>query len=247
MKVLGVSRVLVVAALLLAPVSLLLGCKPAQRDGRGRGGLAASSSAAPGSGSTAQVAFTTGGGVCGAQEAQGPAAAPTDCAAAQPPQPTCGGEAKAEGCGLCGGGAPTVDDVARVFKDPVTGVEGQAVGAALGAAKLLTVPELLAQAGNLKGQTVRLSGQVSAMCQHRRAWMALQQPEDRSGGWVRVLAAPRFLIPAGSVGKKAIAEGTVEVVEVPAAGTRHLAQEHSLSQGAQQQVVVRATGAVLTP
>jgi len=104
----------------------------------------------------------------------------------------------------------------------------------------LAEPEIFA------GKTVRLEGDISAMCHHKRRWFAVQDPGDRSGQYVRVLAAPAFLVPPHAIGKKARTEGTVEVIEVPAQTRQHLASEHDLEPARnepQKQVVLRASGA----
>jgi hypothetical protein len=153
------------------------------------------------------------------------------------------GAPKAEGCGC--GSDPAADILVRQTTDPATGKPIQAVGAKLSGAAPVTVRALLGNPGAFAGKTVRVEGDISAMC-HRRRWFAVQDPGDRSGSFVRVLAAPAFLVPPASNGKKARAEGTVEVIEVPSDTREHLARDHGLgdTQGApQRSVVLRATGA----
>jgi hypothetical protein len=106
-----------------------------------------------------------------------------------------------------------VPDNAVTTRDPATGATVTTVGAKLGAAAPVKVGDLLARPREFAGKQVRVEGNVSAMCQHRRAWFAVAS-EDRSGNAVRVFAAPSFLVPPGSIGKKARTEGTVEVAEV---------------------------------
>jgi hypothetical protein len=83
---------------------------------------------------------------------------------------------------------------------------------------------------------------------HRRAWFALRDPGEASDAYVRVVTAPAFRVPEGSIGKLAHAEGKVELVEVPAEQARHYARKHGLgdggtSAGPTKRIVVRATGA----
>lgn len=154
----------------------------------------------------------------------------------QPPQQqqasageSCGGEKGGahESCGSCAAAtAGEVPDSPVVTKDPATGASMTTVGAKLSGLRAVKVADLLAKPQDYAGQKVRVEGNVSAMCGHRRAWFAVQS-EDRSGSAVRVFAAPSFLVPAGSVGKKARTEGVVEVAQV-GAGTR---------------IMLRATGA----
>ncbi len=211
--------------LLLA--TLIVACKaPERSEGTARSSVAATQGAAEPSAAPAGKDSAT----CGASAPSG----------------TCGATQQ-EGDSLCSGATAGTDDSPRSYTDPSTGAQGLAVGAALTGAQPLSPADLTARATELRGQTVTVQGRVSAMCHHRRGWMALQSPDDRSGGWVRVITAPGFLVPADSVGKLARAEGVVQVVEVPDPSRQHLQQEHSLSSPSSQQVVLRATGAVLLP
>jgi hypothetical protein len=170
------------------------------------------------------------------------------------PSGTCGGGTEPsgcgapeqEGCGLCGAAQGGADDRVRSVVEPSTGKRRQAVGADVATERVVSVAEALASGQSLVGQTVTIEGQVSAMCHHRRAWMALQDPSDRSGQWIRVVGTPRFLVPAGSVGKKARATGTLQVSSVTAQGATHLAQEHALS-APKQQFTLQALGADFEP
>jgi hypothetical protein len=121
------------------------------------------------------------------------------------------------------------------------------VGAALTDGIPVTVTELLARPDAFAGKRVRLRGDVTAMCQHKRAWFAVVA-EDQSGRTLRVMTTPSFLVPAGSIGKTAETEGVVEVIELAADQARHLAGEHKLGDPTAvtqnvKQVVLRATGA----
>lgn len=155
----------------------------------------------------------------------------------------CGGEAPAD---------PAAADKKTLTTDPTTGETVVAVGGKLAAAPVVKVADVLARPQEYAGKTIRLEGNVSAMCTHKRAWFALQS-EDKSGAFVRIIGAPTFLVPEGSVGKKARTEGTVELVDVPAETQEHFAQEHQLDpaaakaagprDGPQKTAVLKATGA----
>ena len=143
-----------------------------------------------------------------------------------------------EGCGACGGqpGAAPARDEVRTVADPGTGEAVTLVGAKVGGAEVVKTADLLASPRDYVGKLVRLEGNVSAMCEHRRAWFAVQA-DDRSGRAVRVVAAPAFLVPAGSVGKRVRTEGVVE-----------LGAQQSGSRGGTEdgnRVLLRATGAEL--
>ncbi|MBI4705202.1 MAG: hypothetical protein HY744_29185 [Deltaproteobacteria bacterium] len=143
---------------------------------------------------------------------------------------------------------PGVDATVREGKDPATGAPMQVVGAPLAGVPLVTVADLVARPEELAGRSVRLEGRVSAMCQHARAWFAVQNEGASEGAFVRVLTTPRFLVPPGAIGKRARAEGTVELVEVSAEAAKHFAGEHQLgepgkAEGPAKRAIVRATGA----
>ena len=153
----------------------------------------------------------------------------------------CGGSsggAAHEGCGACGGepGAAPARDEVRTVADPATGELVTLVGANVGAAEVVKTADLLASPRDYVGKRVRLEGNVSAMCEHRRAWFTVQA-DDRSGRAVRVVAAPAFLVPAGSVGKRVRTEGVVELA-AQQAGSRGGTEDGN-------RVLLRATGAEL--
>ena len=112
----------------------------------------------------------------------------------------------------------------------------------------VAVQDLLADPDKWAGKAIKLSGDVSAMCHHRRGWFALVAG-DKSGQQIRVLTMPNFKVPAGSIGRSARAEGLVEVIEVPAQHAKHLMKDHKLGDPAavkgatQKQIVLRATAA----
>jgi hypothetical protein len=120
-------------------------------------------------------------------------------------------------------------------------------GQAFTEAPVVDIATLVADPAGYKGKTVRLSGDVIAMCHHKRDWFALV-PEGTKTGNVRVLTGPVFKVPQDAIGKSASAEGTVDVVEISERVAKHFAETHKLGDpatisGPVQQVVVRATGA----
>jgi hypothetical protein len=172
--------------------------------------------------------------------AAAPAIAAKPLAVKAPAPQDCGGEAPAD--------MAAADRQVRTV-DPVSGATVTAVGSKLAAVPVVKVADVLARPEEWAGKTIRLEGNVTAMCTHRRAWFALQS-EDKSGAYVRVLTAPSFLVPEGSLGKKARTEGVLEVTEVSAETATHYAQEHQLAQpGAaaadapQRTIVLKAAGA----
>jgi len=156
-----------------------------------------------------------------------------------------------EGCGAQMPADPAAADHQTVTTDE-SGQTVTAVGNKLAGVTVVNLVEVLARPEDFAGKTIRLEGNVSAMCTHERAWFAVQA-DDKSGAFVRVIGAPVFLVPEGSVGKKARTEGVVELLDVPAEVQEHFKKEHQLDSEAGQPgapqpaqrktVVVRATGA----
>lgn len=112
---------------------------------------------------------------------------------------------------------------------------------------VVSVAELLSKPDAYLGKVVQVEGDISAMCTHKRGWMAVVA-EDKSGRNLRIMTAPTFLVPPESIGKTAHAEGKIDVIEVPEAMAKHLAADHKLDElkvkdGKVQQVVMHATGA----
>ncbi|HPY18165.1 MAG TPA: DUF4920 domain-containing protein [Polyangiaceae bacterium] len=154
---------------------------------------------------------------------------------------------KAAGCADDHGMAAT-DDSLRKAKDPASGTEMTIVGSALSGLEKTAIPELLGKPETYAGKTIRLEGDVNAMCHHRRGWFAMQEPGDRTGAFVRVITNPAFLVPPGSIGKKVRVEGKVDLIEESASAARHYAEGHQIGdpsaiQGPVKRVVLRASGA----
>ncbi len=157
-------------------------------------------------------------------------------------------QGNARPCGEDHGAA--TDDTVATATDPDTGKPMQLIGAKLTGVEVVKIADLAARPEDFAGKTVRVEGDVLGMCQHKRAWFSMQDEGDRSGGFVRVITGPKFLVPAGSVGKKARAEGTVEVIEVPAGRAKYFAKSHNMGDpekitGPVKRAIIRANGAEL--
>ncbi len=118
------------------------------------------------------------------------------------------------------------------------------VGGTFAATQVVSVQELLAKPESYAGKTVQVSGNVNAMCTHARGWFSIVG-DDQTGHHLRVVTAPTFLVPQGSIGKSARAEGLVEVQDVDPEMLKHYAAEHKLGgdQNNTKRVVLRAFGA----
>ena len=187
------------------------------------------------------------------------AAAIAAAAIETPPQGQDPSRGAAQGQGPVHGGAdcpgaeltrePSVDSL-REHTDP-SGKKHWSGGKPLDNASVVSVGDLLASPDKYAGKTVRLQGQVNAFCQHRRAWFSMQDERDRSGVFLRVLAAPAFLVPEHAMGMRVDVEGTVVVRDESEAFARHLAQSHNLGSApspgmSPKRVILQATGATFT-
>jgi hypothetical protein len=130
------------------------------------------------------------------------------------------GEEKGAGCGeamaqgapdACAGASQPIAYPDATTATDATGKAVTVAGARLGGVALVAVADLLAHPDSYAGKTVRLEGNVAGMCQHRRAWFAVQG-EGRQGSAVQVIAAPAFLVPQNAVGMHTRTEGKVELV-----------------------------------
>ncbi|MGI5863457.1 MAG: DUF4920 domain-containing protein [Myxococcales bacterium] len=168
------------------------------------------------------------------------------------------GHAQHEGCTGDHGGdhgmkvgvlMPVPEHEGTLVTDPATGATFLAAGARLTGAERVSIEDLMAKPERYAGKTVRVAGNISAMCHHKRGWFALQG-EGRGGEVVRVITTPAFRVPENAMGKQARAEGVVEIVAVPASDARHFAVDHKVGDPAAvkddkpvKSVVIRATGA----
>ena len=147
----------------------------------------------------------------------------------------------------CAEGTTALTDDKVVTRTNEKGETITHAGAEFTEGAMVNVTELLRTPDAFAGKKVRIKGNVSAMCHHRRGWFAVVA-DDQSGQFIRVMTAPAFLVPADSIGKSAEAEGTVEVIEVAADHAKHIAGEHKLGDPEAitanvKQVVIRASGA----
>lgn len=129
------------------------------------------------------------------------------------------------------------------------------VGTAPAAGDAIPAADAAARADQLAGQTVRVEGTVSAVCQMKGCWLTLQTggapirvvvPKDTSGAYA-------FAFPKDAPGTTAVLEGTLAVEQTPVETLRHLAEDAGQSPeevaaitAPQREVVLTATGARIT-
>lgn len=109
---------------------------------------------------------------------------------------------------------------------------------------------LLTQPDSYNGKTLRITGTVSEVCSAKGCWLSLGGQQDQ-GLFVKFTCPIEGrLIPAEAVGKPAIVEGTVTVVNMDEAQARHYAKDGGASEadiakivGPQKRVTVASPSA----
>jgi hypothetical protein len=157
--------------------------------------------------------------------------------------------------GCKGQGSPPPAAPAPAAAEPSAGLQGQQsqpvrVGQPLAGADAVSVEALVRDPKAFEGKIVRVSGKVEDWCRHAKGWFAVSSADGRQ--MVRVIAAPRFTAPDGTLGKFAVAEGKVEVVTLSEEQVQYYAKEHKFLNGVAvepgkpvYQPIVQAFGAEL--
>lgn len=113
------------------------------------------------------------------------------------------------------------------------------------------IVELMAEPASFEGQTVRVEGEVNAVCEHMGCWMLLRD----EGAEVRIKVEDGVIVfPLEAIGQRAAAQGTVTVQSMERAAwvswQKHLADEAgiefddaSIGEGPFLQVQIAGTGA----
>jgi len=100
---------------------------------------------------------------------------------------------------------------AVVATGAATADEGTTYGKGVTLDTAVPIVELLAKPDLFVGKKVRVEGVVSAVCAKRGCWMTVTDPE--SGKGVRIKVEDGVIVfPMEAMGRKAVAEGTFEVV-----------------------------------
>ncbi len=130
----------------------------------------------------------------------------------------------------------------------------QKLGAPLQLKSAQPVSAVLAQADTLAGKTVQVKGKVTEVCQMMGCWMALVDPATKAMLRIKVNDG-EIVFPKDSVGRMAVAEGTLKRLELSKdqaiARARHEAEEQGRQfdpatvKGPQVVYQVQGTGAVL--
>ncbi len=109
-------------------------------------------------------------------------------------------------------------------QSPAPAGKVEKLGQTLAGAPEVALEELFKNPSSFEGKIIRVSGKVEDFCVHKRAWFAVNHKQGVP--LVRVFTAPRFLVPTDAKGKKAVAEGRVEVIVLPPDQVDYYAKEH---------------------
>jgi len=117
-------------------------------------------------------------------------------------------------------------------------------GETLASTAAMSVGDCMAKASELSGQTVKVEGTVQQVCAAKGCWWVMEgaKPEES----IRITAKGYgFFVPRDAKGKKAVAEGVLEVKQVSDEEAAHLAGESSEPNAKPVKVEVRLEAAGL--
>ncbi len=132
-------------------------------------------------------------------------------------------------------------------------------GAGVDLDKATPVADLLAHPERYDGKIVRVDGVITAVCKKRGCWIQVSDPDTGKG--IRIKVEDGVIVfPLESMGHRASAQGTFEIVhlspEQMKAMAEHRAEEHRGEHGAEKEacqaepvgktvLLIRGTGAVI--
>lgn len=135
---------------------------------------------------------------------------------------------------------------------PGIGAGPQKLGAGVTVAAVTPLASVAARPASFEGQTIRVDGVVTAVCEVAGCWMALAASQDAQSPTVRFKVDDGVVVfPVSARGRRASAQGVVERIAVDDAHGREAAAEHADHEGRSPASPtatlwhVRATGAVV--
>ena len=121
--------------------------------------------------------------------------------------------------------------ISLVVLSVVVAGDGKVYGEPLSGSDTTMISELIATPDKYEGQTVRVEGLVTGVCEKRGCWMSIAS--DKEFEEVRIKVTDGVIVfPMEAKGKRAIAEGEFTVIEMTMEQTlaykKHHAEEHNL-------------------
>jgi hypothetical protein len=122
--------------------------------------------------------------------------------------------------------------VAAAFADVASAANyvGQSYGASVPLAPPTPIESVLGKAKDLVGQSVLVSGKVSAVCQMKGCWLTLVGGEGNASTVHMTFKDYGFFVPKDLPGHSVVAQGTFRTETVSVAEQRHLAKDAGKSQ-----------------
>jgi hypothetical protein len=121
------------------------------------------------------------------------------------------------------------------------------LGAGVTLEQATPIVDLVSRPADFVGKTVRVDGEVAAVCENMHCWMDLKDAEGRS---MRFKVDDGVIVfPVSARGKRASAEGTFEKVDAAAEASHHAEhagdKDATHDHGTPAAYRVKATGAVV--
>ena len=119
---------------------------------------------------------------------------------------------------------------------PSGAVAGTGYGSGVTLEKATSVSDIFARPDAYSGKTVKVTGKVVDVCEHRGCWMDLAG--DKPDETIRVKVEDGVIVfPASARGRQATVQGVVEMMK--------LCPEEASATGKESALAIRATGAVV--
>jgi hypothetical protein len=108
------------------------------------------------------------------------------------------------------------------------------------------IKALLDKPQDFVGQTIRVDGVATAVCEHMGCWMAIAPEGDENAGSVRLKVEDGAIVfPVTAKGKKVSAEGVFEVVGKDAESKEAAGEHAKHDASASKTYQIKATGALV--
>ena len=124
-------------------------------------------------------------------------------------------------------------------------------GAAPSLSEVTPIAQLLARPAELQGKTVRVEGIVTGVCTMAGCWMALAPTDAPKGPSILIKVDDGVIVfPISARGKRATAQGVVQLVGPADAEGQEAAREHAVNEGhagtaGATNWQIKATGAIV--
>jgi hypothetical protein len=120
--------------------------------------------------------------------------------------------------------------VVAAFASPVLAGKGKTYGEPLGGTDTIKISELIANADEYAGKTVRVEGLVTGVCEKRGCWITLAS--DKEFEELRIKAQDGVIVfPVEAKGRHAVAEGVFTKIQLTMEQTLARAEHHAEEHG----------------